>query len=271
MILKEQPYQPDKEVNPIIGILLFFVSILLFVITVPFGLLYGFFHSIFSKGFKGIGEYFLKIAVSIDQLGNVIMQHFLNTLWITKNGYKFGNRDETISSALGRNKQLKTLTIFGKFIDNVLDKIDPNHSLNSIDYYIEPSDQLIDKIAWIYIKDYKILSIKSKEKTKYYIPSGKREHQESDYETLLREIKESLQVDLNINSLAFVGIFEAHEGGQKLPTLVRMTCYTSTYVGNLSTANEIEEIIWLNYKDKNIVTEVDTLLFDYLYEKGLLH
>jgi len=76
----------------------------------------------------------------VDQLGNVIMQHLLNLLLVKKGGYKFGNRDETISSALGKNKQKNMLTGFGKSIDKILDIIDANHSLNSIDYYIEPNE-----------------------------------------------------------------------------------------------------------------------------------
>ena len=138
MILKHQDCQEDKKVNPLIGILLFFISIVLMVITGPLGLIFGLFRQLFSKGLKGLGEYTLELAISIDQLGNVLMQHVFNALWITKAGYKFGNRDETISSALGKNKQLGTLTGFGRAIDRLLDFIDPNHSLNSIDYHIEP-------------------------------------------------------------------------------------------------------------------------------------
>ena len=127
MIIKKQVYQPNKKANPFIGVILFLISVVLFVITAPFGFIYGIFHSLFSRGLMGVGEYLLKIAISIDQLGNVLMQHLLNTLWVKKGGYKFGNRDETISSALGRNKKLGTLTFFGKLIDKILDVIDRNH------------------------------------------------------------------------------------------------------------------------------------------------
>ena len=102
------------------------------------GFIYGIFHNLFTKGFSGIGEFLLQIAISIDQLGNVVMQHLLNTLWIKKSGYKFGNRDETISSVIGKNKQLRTLTLFGKNMDKILEFIEANHSLNSIDYYVQP-------------------------------------------------------------------------------------------------------------------------------------
>ncbi len=38
----------------------------------------------------------------------------------------------------------------------------------------------IDKIAYIRIENGKILSTRSKGKTKYYIPGGKRENNETD-------------------------------------------------------------------------------------------
>ncbi len=270
MILRKQADRPNKKTNPIIGLLLFLVSIVLLAITGPIGFVYGVFHSLFTKGFNGIGEYLLKIAVSIDQLGNVLMQYLLNVLWVKKEGYKFGNRDETISSAIGRNKKLGTLTRFGRTIDKILDTIDPDHSLNSVDYYIEPSEQIIDKLAWIHLVDKQILSTRSKGKNKYYIPGGKREDGETDAQALSREIKEELSVELHINSLGFIGIFEAQADGRKPGILVRMTCYSATCKGTLSPDSEIEEIVWLNHSDRDKVSEVDTLIFDFLYKKGML-
>ncbi len=230
--------------------------------------MYGIFHSLFGKGLRGVGEYLLKIAISVDQLGNVLMQHLLNVLWAMRGGYKFGNRDETISSALGRNRKLGTLTWSGKIVDKILDFIDPEHSLNSIDYYVEPSEQIIDKLAWIHILDGKILVTKSKGKKRYYIPGGKREKGESDAEALSREIKEELTVKLQLSSLDFVGIFEAQADGHKPGILVRMTCYSALYEGNLKASSEIEEIDWFNFENRDRVSLVDTLIFDFLKDKG---
>ncbi len=270
MILKKQADRSNKKTNPVIGLLLFLVSVVLLAITGPIGFVYGIFHSLFTKGFKGIGEYLLKIAISVDQLGNVLMQHLLNILWVKKGGYKFGNRDETVSSAIGRNKKLDTLTGFGKTIDKILDAIDPDHSLNSVDYYIEPTEQIIDKLAWIHLVDKQILSTRSKGKGNYYIPGGKREKGETDAQALSREIKEELSVELQIPSLEFIGIFEAQADGHKPGILVRMTCYSATYQGTLSPDSEIEEMVWLNYSDSDKISEVDTLIFDFLYKKGVL-
>ncbi len=270
MIKKKRVYRADKKVNPFIGLLLFLISIVLLAVTGPLGFVYGLFYAFFTNGIKGIGEFLLKIAISIDQLGNVMMQHLLNMLWVKKGRYNFGNRDETISSALGRNKKLDTLTSMGNWIDNLLDTIDPNHSLNSIDYYIEPSEQIIDTLAWIHVVDGRILVTRTEGREKYYIPGGKRENVESDAEALFREIKKELTVELDISSLYFIGIFEAQADGYKPGVLVRMTCYTAAYEGQLMPDSEIAEMVWLNYKDKHMVSEVDRLIFEFLWDKGQL-
>ncbi len=270
MILKKQVYKVDKKVNPLIGILLFFISIFLLIFTLPLGFIYGVLHGLIQKGIVGLGEYLLKIAISIDQLGNVGMQHLLNLVWIKKDGYKFGNRDETISSALGRNHKLGTLTKFGTAIDQLLDSIDKNHSLNSIDYYIEPSSEIIDQLVWILIVDQKLLAIRPKGKNNYMLPGGQKELKESDVMTLSREIKNELGIILEISSFEHLGIFEARADGRKPNILVRSTCYSSEYTGELNFDPEVGEIFWLNYKDRESVSEVDKLIFDFLKDSGRL-
>jgi ADP-ribose pyrophosphatase YjhB (NUDIX family) len=128
----------------------------------------------------------------------------------------------------------------------------------------------IDKLAWIEIKDKKILSTRSFGKDKYYIPGGKREANETDLEALTREIKEELSVDLEANSLNFVGVFEAHAHGHEAAVSVKMTCYIANYTGAMKASSEIEEIIWLTTADRNKISAVDQLIFDYLHQKDLL-
>ncbi|MCG2462908.1 NUDIX domain-containing protein [Flavobacteriaceae bacterium F89] len=270
MIIKKRVYKADKKANPFIGVLLFFISILLLLVTGPIGFIYGLFYKFIQKGIVGLGEYTLKVAVSIDQLGNVIMQHLLDQLWIKKDGYRFGNRDETISSAIGRNKKLGTLTGFGRAIDKFLDRIDPNHSLNSIDYYIEPTTQIVEKVAWILLVDQRILSTRSKGKKTYDLPGGKKKLGETDTQTLIREIKEKLTVNLDPTHMEFVGIFEARAVGRKPEILVRKTCYYASYNGTLAPATKTAELVWLSYEDREMVSEVDRLIFDFLKGKEML-
>ena len=128
----------------------------------------------------------------------------------------------------------------------------------------------IDKIALIKIENGKILSTKSKGKNKYYIPGGKRENDESDEQTLIREIKEELSVDIITESIEYVGTFKAQSDGTKEGIIVKMTCYKANYKGDLIADNEIEEIRWLNFNDLEIISEVDKIIFKHLKDKGLL-
>ena len=79
-------------------------------------------------------KWILNILISIDQLGNTIFG---------------GDPDETISSRLGKLKRKHGGTIpwyrpASKIIDWSLDKIDPNHSINSIESD-EGSSAILDK------------------------------------------------------------------------------------------------------------------------------
>ncbi|MFE3866841.1 NUDIX domain-containing protein [Flavobacterium sp. LS2P90] len=128
----------------------------------------------------------------------------------------------------------------------------------------------IDKLAWIELKNKSILSTKSYGKDKYYIPGGKREIGETDEHALVREILEELNVSIDTNTMKFVGIFEAQAHGHPEGVLVKMTCYSSAFSGELKASSEIEEMKWLTYADKDKISEVDKLIFDYLKLHNLL-
>ena len=129
---------------------------------------------------------------------------------------------------------------------------------------------VIDKVAFLYLQDGKILSTRSKGKDKYYIPGGKREAGESDIETLVREVKEELSVDIIESSAKLYGVFEAQAHGKAEGAIVKMTCYTAEFTGELKADSEIAEIVWLTTADIETVSPVDKLIFADLKQKGLL-
>ena len=130
--------------------------------------------------------------------------------------------------------------------------------------------KIIDKVALLYVKDGKILSTRSKGNDKYYLPGGKREGNETDLETLAREVKEELSVDVVEATARFYGTFEAQAHGKEEGVLVRMTCYTAEFEGELRADSEIAEMVWLTCRDMESVSPVDKLIFGDLRGKGML-
>lgn len=131
--------------------------------------------------------------------------------------------------------------------------------------------KIIDKIAFLYLKDGKILSTLSKGKDTYYIPGGKREGNETDVETLIRECKEELTIDILKNTIKYYGTFEAQAHGHAEGVIVKMTCYQAKFFGELIPNSEIEEIKWLDYSNLNVkISPVDHLIYKDLYDKHLI-
>lgn len=128
----------------------------------------------------------------------------------------------------------------------------------------------IDKLAYIHIKDKKILVTLSKGKDTWYIPGGKRELDETDTQALQREVKEELTVELVPETIKKYGVFEAQAHGKPEGTIVRMTCYTGEYIGKISASSEIEKFEYFEYARKLETSLVDHLIFDDLKNKNLI-
>ena len=111
------------------GLVLFFVSVVLFI---PLTVL-NFFCVLYKYRIKWstINGFFKETATDIDRFGNRNFRTLLN-MTLQNNGYEFGNINETISSALGKNKRDNTLTKTGLLLCYILDSLDENHCIKSI-------------------------------------------------------------------------------------------------------------------------------------------
>lgn len=128
----------------------------------------------------------------------------------------------------------------------------------------------IDKLAYIFIKDKKILVTKSKGKDTWYIPGGKREAGESDTDALTREVKEELTVDLIPETIQYFETYTAQAHGKAEGTIVRMTCYTAEFIGELQPNQEIEDMDFFEYDQVDQTSPVDHLIMADLYAKKLI-
>lgn len=104
---------------------------------------------------------------------------------------------------------------------------------------------MIDKVGGVILKDKKILVQRKKNnREECIIPGGKRKGQETDFETLKRELFEELTVDLI--DAEFIGGYDdlACFSNKKEP--IHVQTYLVKIKGNIVCNNEIKEAIWID-------------------------
>jgi 8-oxo-dGTP diphosphatase len=128
----------------------------------------------------------------------------------------------------------------------------------------------IDKLAWVCLKEKKVLGARSRGREVYYLPGGKREPGESDHEGLMREIREELSVSLNPDTLKRLHVMRGQAHGKAPGVEVQLTCYTGEWFGNIHPNAEIEAIEWLAFADRDRCSETMQILLDWLKAQGLI-
>jgi 8-oxo-dGTP pyrophosphatase MutT (NUDIX family) len=127
------------------------------------------------------------------------------------------------------------------------------------------------KIAGIIIKDKKLLMCRKYDEPHFIMPGGKVEEGESKEDTLKRELKEELGVELK--SMKFFKTWEAPHFRDK-DKIVRMETYFVEIGGEPGQTAEIDEIAWIDsrYKDKDLkIASIDEdYLVPELKERGLI-
>jgi len=101
-----------------------------------------------------------------------------------------------------------------------------------------------------------------------YLPGGKREEGETDWQALSREVREELSVELVPETLEKVGVYTAQAHGKPEGVLVRMTCYRARHEGVIRPAAEIEAVSWLTSKDRESLSPVAQIVLDRLRDDG---
>jgi 8-oxo-dGTP pyrophosphatase MutT (NUDIX family) len=136
---------------------------------------------------------------------------------------------------------------------------------------LKSSSQEIDKLAWLFVHDKRLLAARSKGKSLLYVPGGKREPGESDAAALVREIREELSVELIAETIEPAGVFVAQADGKPAGVLVRVTCYRADFRGtinDIAAAAEIEEVVWITSADRARCSVAGQLILDDLKAKG---
>ena len=120
------------------GILLFIVAIvstfLVGSLSLVFSIVYYLVTLKWRTGSKVINAWFYKLALSVDQLGNVLCTTPFNLILIKSyDSMSFGDEDDTISYVLAVNHNRQTLTGVGRFFGNLLELLDNDHLNKAIE------------------------------------------------------------------------------------------------------------------------------------------
>ena len=111
------------------------------------------------------------------------------------------------------------------------------------------SAKKLDEVAFILIKDRKVLVVRSFDKDRFYFTGGKRQKNESDIQAVYREVKEEIDAEVDIFSLNHFDTFEADAHGFAEPRSVKMVCYTGLIKNEIKLSSEISEHKWI-YTEK---------------------
>lgn len=130
---------------------------------------------------------------------------------------------------------------------------------------------MIDKVGGVILKDKKILvQRKRNNRTECIIPGGKREGNETDFETLKRELYEELNVDLI--KAEFLGGYDDIACFSDEP--IHIQTYLTEIRGKIECKNEIKEAIWIDKDYEKNGIKVGSILGKYvipnLVERGLM-
>jgi 8-oxo-dGTP pyrophosphatase MutT (NUDIX family) len=108
----------------------------------------------------------------------------------------------------------------------------------------------LEWVGLLLIRDRKILTTREKDKELFQLPGGGKEQNETDIETLMREISEELQVKI----IYPVKLTEFILPGRHENFMIKFIIYTGDISEEISKGKEIAELKWVNskYADEGI-------------------
>jgi len=114
--------------------------------------------------------------------------------------------------------------------------------------------RIIYKYGLAIIKKNKILLCEPFAFKDLILPGGIKEGEESYCENLIRETREELgeNAELDIKSLKYIGNFTDYAAGRE-NVLVEIELYIGTIKGGLKASSEIKDLIWFSPKDDKAI------------------
>lgn len=124
----------------------------------------------------------------------------------------------------------------------------------------------IDKVGGIILSEKKLLVVRKRTKDnreEYIIPGGKREGNETDFQTLKRELSEEIQVEL-VDMEPFGG-FDDIAVFENIP--IHIEVYFAQVVGKPTCDSEIKDIVWIDKDYANYGIKLGSVLGKFVIPK----
>ncbi|GAB3284664.1 NUDIX hydrolase [Parasphingorhabdus pacifica] len=103
----------------------------------------------------------------------------------------------------------------------------------------------IRAVGLVHVVDGRLLLVRSKKQSAFYLPGGKIDPGETELHALHREVREELGLVLRPRSERFVGRYVTDACGQGVGVRVNLGCYAAEVEGAPRPAAEIAEVEWM--------------------------
>ncbi|MBE3002280.1 NUDIX domain-containing protein [Nocardiopsis sp. HNM0947] len=127
---------------------------------------------------------------------------------------------------------------------------------------------VIDALAWVHVREGRLLCVRPRGRDLLYVPGGKREPGESDEEAVTREAREEVSVRLLPGTFRLVTVVDEAAHAQEPGTRVRMICYAAEHEGTIAADHEITEVTWIGHAERDRCAPAVRRLIDVLHSEG---
>ena len=126
----------------------------------------------------------------------------------------------------------------------------------------------IQKVGLAVVREGRLLVARKRGLDAYILPGGKPEGNETDIQTLSREIREELGCE--IEHAVFRGVFkDVAAGATESAVVVRL--YSAKLVGDPRPCSEIEELAWIDIRkpDLKLAPSIENVILPFLKRKSM--